>query len=102
MAAIDLNATPGTDPSHPAFYIPGQEIQGTNSRPFFALQPCISDAGVCSTGVDCCSGFCTDGYCRPPQKYQCAKINEKCSMTSDCCPDTHAQCIGGFCATLLH
>jgi hypothetical protein len=102
MAAIDLNPTPGTDPSHPAFYIPGQEIKGTNSRPFFALQPCISDAGVCSTGVDCCSGFCYDGYCRPPKQYECSKVGDKCSTTADCCPDTNAQCIGGFCAVILH
>jgi hypothetical protein len=26
VAAIDLNAMPGTDPSHPAFYLPGQEL----------------------------------------------------------------------------
>lgn len=102
MAAIDLNPKPGTDPSHPAFYIPGQEIKGTNSRPFFALQPCISDAGECSTGVDCCTGFCYDGYCRPRKQNTCSQINEKCTDTSDCCPDTHAQCIGGFCALILH
>lgn len=102
MAAIDLNAPPGTDPSHPAFYIPGQEIKGTNSRPFFALQPCISDAGVCSTGVDCCSGYCYDGFCRPPKKYECSKVGDKCTTTADCCPGTNTQCIGGFCSIILH
>jgi hypothetical protein len=102
MAAIDLNAAPGTDPSHPAFYIPGQEIKGTNSRPFFALQPCISDAGECSTGIDCCSGACYDGYCRPPRQNECVKIGDKCTTTADCCPDSNAQCIGGFCSIVLH
>jgi hypothetical protein len=101
MAAIDLNPKPGTDPSHPAFYIPGQEIKGTNSRPFFALQPCVTDRGTCSTGVDCCSGFCRDGYCSPPPVDQCSQINEKCQTTSDCCADSGGQCIGGFCAILV-
>jgi hypothetical protein len=102
MAAIDLNAPPGTDPSHPAFYIPGQEIKGTNSRPFFALQPCISDAGVCSTGVDCCTGFCYDGFCRPPKQHECAKVGDKCTTTADCCPGSNTECIGGFCSIVLH
>ncbi|HVU04166.1 MAG TPA: Ig-like domain-containing protein [Polyangiaceae bacterium] len=97
MAAIDLEPTPGKDPSHPAFYIPGQELHGVNSRPFFALSPCVSDRGTCRTGVDCCSGFCRDGLCAPPPVSECSKIDEKCSATSDCC-DLHARCIGGFCA----
>jgi hypothetical protein len=100
MAAIDLDPEPGQDPSHPAFYIPGQEIHGVNSRPFFALDPCISDAGVCSTGVDCCSGFCRDGYCVPPPNDSCSEYDERCGDSSDCC-DAAARCIGGFCARLL-
>jgi hypothetical protein len=100
MAAIDLNPTPGKDPSHPAFYIPGQELHGVNSRPFFALQPCLSDRGTCTTGIDCCSGFCRDGLCAPPPVHECAGTNEKCTTTADCC-DSRNRCIGGFCATLL-
>jgi hypothetical protein len=68
-----------------------------NSRPFFALEPCLSDRGTCTTGIDCCSGFCRDGLCRPPIVDECAKIDEKCTKTSDCC-DATAQCLGGFCA----
>jgi hypothetical protein len=100
MAAIDLNPRPGEDPSHPAFYIPGQEIQGVNSRPFFALDPCVTDRGTCSTGIDCCSGFCRDGYCQPPPVNECSKIDERCETTSDCC-DSRAECIGGFCAIII-
>jgi hypothetical protein len=97
MAAIDLNPVPGKDPSHPAFYIPGQELHGVNSRPFFALEPCLSDRGTCTTGIDCCNGFCRDGLCRPQIQNECSKIDEKCAKTSDCC-DATAQCLGGFCA----
>jgi hypothetical protein len=100
MAAIDLNAKPGADPSHPAFYIPGQEIRGVNSRPFFALQPCITDRGDCTTGIDCCSGFCRDGLCAPPPVNECSKIDEKCVDSSSCC-DARARCVGGFCAIFI-
>jgi hypothetical protein len=101
MAALDLNPQPGKDPSHPAFYIPGQELHGSNSRPFFALEPCLSDRGTCSTGIDCCSGFCRDGFCVAPPVNECSKDNERCTARSDCCNPT-SLCIGGFCAPLLH
>lgn len=100
MAAIDLNAKPGTDPSHPAFYIPGQELKGINSRPFVTLQPCVTDRGTCRTGVDCCTGFCRDGLCRPQIENECSKIDEKCSTSSDCC-DAAARCLGGVCSFIL-
>ena len=100
MAAIDLNAKPGTDPSHPAFYIPGQELHGVNSRPFFALEPCVTDRGACISGIDCCTGFCRDGLCAPPDQQTCSNIDEKCTTSADCC-DVRAKCIGGFCAQFI-
>jgi hypothetical protein len=100
MTAIDLNAKAGTDPSHPAFYIPGQELKGINSRPFVTLQPCVTDRGTCRTGVDCCTGFCRDGLCRPQIQNECSKIDEKCATAADCC-DAAARCVGGFCAIIL-
>jgi hypothetical protein len=101
MVALDVNPTPGKDPSHPAFYIPGQEIQGSNSRPFFSLEPCVTDRGTCTTGIDCCTGFCRDGLCVPPPTDECSKLDEKCSTTADCCAETLARCVGGFCAVVL-
>jgi hypothetical protein len=100
MAALDLDPQPGKDPSHPAFYIPGQELHGSNSRPFFALEPCVTDRGTCSTGIDCCTGFCRDGLCVAPPTNQCSNNDERCTQTSDCC-DARSSCIGGFCAKLL-
>ncbi|MFI5302988.1 MAG: hypothetical protein ACHREM_33270, partial [Polyangiales bacterium] len=40
VAAIDLGAAPGTDASHPAFYLPAQELLAGNSRGFWVLDPC--------------------------------------------------------------
>lgn len=41
IAAIDLDAAPGTDPSYPAIYLPAQEIQASNSRGFWTSDPCV-------------------------------------------------------------
>ena len=51
--AIDLNAKPGTDPSHPAFYLPAQEIIAGNARGFWAVDPCHKDGQSCNTGDEC-------------------------------------------------
>ncbi|HTV17757.1 MAG TPA: hypothetical protein VMG12_03775 [Polyangiaceae bacterium] len=98
VAAVDINAPPGTDPSHPAFFLPGQELGSGNVRAFAALEPCKADASSCSSGTDCCSGFCTDGACGPPR--ECSGIDERCATRDDCCnPNPDIQCIAGFCAT---
>lgn len=41
VAAIKLDPEPGEDPSYPAFYLPAQEIQATNSRGFWTSDPCV-------------------------------------------------------------
>ena len=38
MMAIDENPTPGIDPSHPAFWMPGQDVLTLNMRGFWALE----------------------------------------------------------------
>lgn len=86
------------DVSHPAFYLPGQELDAANHRAFTALDPCRDDGQGCDTGVDCCSGHCNDGMCGPAQG--CSKLGERCAQDGDCC-DTVSACIGGFCSTIL-
>jgi hypothetical protein len=102
VAAIDLNAPPGTDPSHPAFYLPAQELQAGNARGFWVLNPCEADGAACTEGDQCCGGYCQSigdggslvcGSATPT----CAALGDKCVSTSNCC-DTAAQCIDGFCA----
>jgi hypothetical protein len=103
VAAIDLNATPGSDPSHPAFYLDGQELTADNLRGFWVLPPCQAEGASCTAGDQCCDGFCRpsgDGggplECVPPPG-GCSNEYEKCTMASDCC-DTIDQCINGYCA----
>jgi hypothetical protein len=69
-----------------------------NHRAFAALDPCRQDGTSCETGIDCCSGFCTNGVCGPPQ--QCANLDEACKTTNDCCNDAD-ECLGGFCGVVI-
>jgi len=102
VAAIDLNAPPGTDPSHPAFYLPAQEILAGNSRGFWVLDPCGADGSSCQTGDQCCNGYCEEGdgglVCsNAPPGTTCSGLSQKCTTAANCC-DTSNLCINGFCA----
>jgi hypothetical protein len=94
VTALDINAPPGTDPSHPAFFLPGQELESGNIRAFAALEPCRENGSACESGIDCCCGFCTDGQCAC--KTECSALEERCTTASDCCDKTQV-CIAGFC-----
>ena len=104
VAAIDLNAPAGTDPSHPAFYLPAQELLAGNSRGFWVVDPCANDGNSCETGDECCGGFCRpagDGgalVCSSTVP-TCAQEFEKCTVASDCCNSPSIQCINGRCAS---
>jgi hypothetical protein len=97
VTALSLDAQPGTDPSHAAFYLRGQEEASGNIRAFATLAPCKGNGQACSSGIDCCGGFCQNGQCGGAQG--CAHTDEKCSSDADCC-DHSQRCIGGFCAVV--
>ncbi len=105
VAAIDLNAPAGTDPSHPAFYLPAQELLAGNMRGFWVISPCKGDSMGCSSGDQCCNG-----YCRPmegsdaglvcmsaPPMMQCSQTGERCTNSAECC-DASNVCVNGFCS----
>jgi hypothetical protein len=94
VSAISAGANSG-DTSHPAFILPGQEINTGNIRAFAALEPCKEDGSSCESGTECCNGFCVDGICQPPQS--CANLDDRCETAADCCNTDH-RCIGGFCS----
>jgi hypothetical protein len=96
VTPIETNEA-GQIKSHPAFYLPGQELVSGNIRAFAALEPCKTDGKSCQSGIDCCGGFCTNGMCGVPPTPRCSKLDEKCTTRSDCC-DPSLDCIGGFCA----
>jgi hypothetical protein len=102
VAALDLDPTAGKDASHPAFYLDGQEQDADNLRGFWVLPPCEQNGGACTTGDQCCNGFCRpagDGgplECVPPPG-GCSNEYELCTTAADCC-DTSDECINGRCA----
>ena len=104
VAAIDINGVVATDPSHPAFYLPGQELSAGNSRGFWVVDPCKANGNSCESGDECCNGFCRkdpDGgalVCQDkPPGIQCVQEFEKCTVDGDCC-DPKQKCIAGKCA----
>jgi hypothetical protein len=107
VTAIDINGVPDTDWSHPAFYLPGQELASGNIRAFWTLPPCESNGSSCQSGTDCCNGFCRqvpdDGgtafACVAPPT-GCSNVDERCTTSADCCNTSTLgiTCINGFCA----
>ena len=102
MSAIDANPQAGQDPSHPAFWLPGQELNNQNMRGEWSLY-CDKQIGdACQAGYECCNG----GFCLPDANGvltcsenpgQCSPIGSACTTAADCC-NPGAECIGGFCA----
>jgi len=113
-AALDISpdGTYTSDPSHPPFYLSGQEAGTGNHRAFAALDKCHKDGDTCTSGIDCCGGFCyMDGpvgeFSEPigkcsPMKVTCSNRDERCATDEECCPpaegDAPQSCIAGFCA----
>jgi hypothetical protein len=105
IAAIDVNYGASSDPSHPAFYLPGQGLEAGNMRAFAALAPCKPMGESCNSGSDCCEGYCRetsrddDGApvlecVMPPAS--CSNIDEPCETADDCCDSTNL-CINNRC-----
>jgi hypothetical protein len=101
VAAIDINATAGKDPSHPAFYMDGQELEADNLRGFWVASPCQANGTSCTSGDECCGGYCRPGdgggdVCTDTGG-GCSNLYESCKTASDCCAAVDL-CINGKCA----
>ncbi len=106
VTAITPGAAPGTDPSHPPFFLPNQ-TGSKNERGFWALEPCESDGAGCEVDADCCRGYCRASNpsdpnsvktCEPVES-ECVPRDESCVIDADCCEaDTGVKCVAGFCS----
>ncbi len=106
LAPIDVNYNGKLDPSHPAIYLPGQELESGNMRAFAALEPCRANGGSCESAAECCNGFCRQTgsdqngpilQCVPPPENACSNEDEACGVAADCC-NTLDLCINKRCA----
>jgi hypothetical protein len=103
VAAFDEAPQPGKDPSHAAFYLPGQDPTTLNMRGYWALDPCKGNGLGCQSGTECCGGYCGAG---PDGGLQCSSTSsgcsqngDKCAQTSDCCGASKGvTCINGVCS----
>lgn len=96
VTAIDEHPAPGKDPSHPAFWVPGQDMGTLNMRGYWALDPCVPQGGACTSDFECCSKNCVNGTCTGPNPNECAGDGEACTTDDDCC-DPEQSCIKDKC-----
>lgn len=108
VTAIDASPKPGVDPSHPAFWLPGQDLADQNMRGYWALDACKKLGEGCDAGFECCDGACKspDGkapkVCDKPPPDKCKEIGDTCVETKDCCNAAFGvECIGGVCGKKL-
>jgi hypothetical protein len=111
VAAIDQNPVAGKDPSHAAFHLPGQDVTSLNLRGYWALDPCQADGTSCSSGTQCCGGYCTgagdagsaagdagSAVCSTSTS-SCSADGNRCNATSDCCgAASGSTCINHVCS----
>jgi hypothetical protein len=123
IAAIDKNwdtLASGVDPSHPAFYLPGQELNAGNMRGFWSKSPCLAtgstgSTNVCETDEDCCGGTSSPKtaacrvdagsspitrHCQAVVPNMCSAVGSSCSVDTDCCQLGNI-CISGVCRDAL-
>ncbi|HEY3821143.1 MAG TPA: hypothetical protein VGL81_28455 [Polyangiaceae bacterium] len=110
VAAFDQAPAAGKDPSHSAFYLPGQDSTTLNMRGYWALDPCEGDGLGCQSGTQCCGGYCAPaagdagagdggGFVCASSSSGCAQDGDKCSQSSDCCgASSGTTCINGVCS----
>ncbi len=97
VAAVNKQFTPGTDPSHPAFYLPGQELEAGNSNGYWVSSQCAPVGAVCATNDDCCGGTGS----APTER--CDAVSKTCKSATSCvasgggCDSSDDCCTGLVC-----
>jgi hypothetical protein len=114
VAALNSTFVPGTDPSHPAFYLPGQELAAGNANGSWVNSPCAAVGSSCAISDDCCGGgvgppapTTTCKITTAPTTKTCQAIGGACvaagsvcntaGSPGDCCPGLTCPGVGGIC-----
>ncbi len=102
VAAVDDQANPVSDPSHPPFWLPGQDSTSDNDKAQWATLPCVGQGQPCQGDIDCCSGeLCREadgGSACLPAAQACGFTGNACQSSSDCCAPL--DCLAtGLCGT---
>ena len=116
VAAVKPGAAPGADPSHPAFYLPAQELLAGNSRGYFVQNQCEAAgaptaANLCDSDLDCCPAAsgqppvvcaldappATTKHCTQSPTNSCSANGAACAMSSQCCAYPASVCAQNVC-----
>jgi hypothetical protein len=120
VAAIDDVAANGSDRSHQAFFMPGQQVAKitaathfVNERGYLVPSPCKSNGASCSVDEECCGAKSSPATsaCRVPAGWDpstgapaktcqalsgtCSTTGQSCSIDADCCGG--ASCVNFTC-----
>ena len=101
VAALDIGAD-GRAPTRATrrSISTARSSRADNLRGFWVLDPCKANGNDCTSGDECCGGYCRPddgGSCASRLPGGCSHEYEKCTTAADCCDPT-AQCINGRCA----
>jgi hypothetical protein len=116
MSAIDASPAPGTDPSHPPIWLPGQSPTDQNMRGYFAKSACTPSGQLCSWNEECCgydpvtpaasTAKCilaqpatlpVSRTCQAVVPNACQSDGSPCSASTDCCNYPTSACVQGTC-----
>lgn len=100
ITAVD-DPPSAADPSHPPFYLRGQENCAKSENAYYALDPCKGLGEDCTSGIDCCNGQCikdpqTGKYVCGEPSGGCSQDGNACTTSADCC-NVQSTCVDGFC-----
>ena len=83
----------------------GRSRRADNLRGFWVLDPCKQDGKTCTSGDQCCGGFCRSDRRRPAHVRSTPAAARTSSRSAhdraDCCNSTD-QCINGKCAVIVN
>jgi len=105
VTAIDDAVSSGADPSHPAFWLPGQDSTTENDKAEWAPLPCVGEGKSCQGDIDCCSGLvCREaadggGSVCVNAASACGYVGSTCFSSADCCAPL--SCLGGMCGVQI-
>jgi hypothetical protein len=122
VGAIDDQAADGSDRSHPAFFLPGQNVAAitaqnhyVNERGYLVKSVCKNSGDACTLSSECCGASSSPpaAACRvasgwtpsagaPPRTCEdlsgtCSNAGESCDTSTDCCDG--ATCVNFECST---
>lgn len=91
MAIDPALAEAGTDPSHPPYWLPGQDPSAEDIAALWAPTACRGRGESCAASSECCSGECAAAdpsrpdalTCQPPRA--CRTAGQSCETEDDCC-----------------